>query len=83
MVDELVLGLEWFILASASRPGASGFVVGGAIDVVECEMIDEIGHFRKRVAADLTVVHPLALMVSSASRLDVTVVGFRKPQIDS
>lgn len=64
MVDELVLGLEGFILASAAGPGASGLIIGGAVDVVECEMVDEVGHFCESVAAHLTIVHPLALMVS-------------------
>ena len=64
MVDELVLGLEGFILTSAAGPGASSIVIGGAVDVVECEMVDEIGHFRESVAAHLSIMHPFALMVS-------------------
>ena len=64
MVDELVLGLKGFILASAAGPGATGLIIDGAVDVVECEMVDEIGHLRESVAAHLTIVHPFALMMS-------------------
>ena len=81
MIDELVLGLERLVLASASGPGASSIIVGRAIDVVKGEMIDEIGHFREGVAAHLTVVHPFALMVSVLWRL--TVVGFRNAEMES